>query len=373
MKLVRWLIVIVLASACVSGLFYYKKSLLSDQQSQSGYEPSTTVQAFKAEAGHYQKQLSVIGEGTAVKYITLKNELAGKVTQLNIASGDRVKKGQVLLELEHGEELASLAAAKATRNLKKRTLNRYKKLAKEKRISKEEVDIAHAEYLVAGADIARLEAVIAKKIIVAPFDADIGIHNINIGQVLNSNTAITDLIGMDNFIWLDFKVPQIYPRLLINSKITVTVSGVSSTQNVSAQAIIRSVEPLLTQDSHQIKYRAKMFKSALNVQPNQRVNVAVPIATEQSVIMVPNLAIVRDPLGEYVFKLIKDDKGEYRANRTKVMLGDRVKDRIIVRQGLNVNELIAAKGSFKLRQGAKVNFDNASINTTTQLNNRGQE
>lgn len=383
MKLVRWLIVILLVSACVGSLFYYKKSLSSDQQSHAEYEPSTKVQAFRSQVASYQKQLSVMGEGNAVKYITLKNELAGKVTQLNIASGDKVKKGQVLLELEHGEELALLAAAKATKNLKKRTLERYKKLSQDKRISKENVDIAHAEYLIADADIARLEAIIAKKIIVAPFDADIGIHNINVGQVLDSNTVITDLIGMDDFIWVDFKVPQIYPLLPINSKVIVTVSGVSSTKNLSSQAVISSVEPLLTQDSHQIKYRAKVLKSALNLQPNQRVKVAVPRGVEQAVVMVPNLAIVRDPLGEYVFKLIKDDKGDYRANRTKVKLGDRVDDNVIVLEGLEVNELIAAKGSFKLRQEAKVSFEDSvnsksassesASNTQSELNSSGQE
>ena len=381
MKLVRWLIIILLVSAGVSGLFYYKKSLSSGGQSHSGYEPSVKIQAFRSEVESYQKQLSVIGEGNAVKYITLKNELAGKVTKLNIASGDSVTTGQVLLELEHSEELASLAAAKATKNLKKRTLARYKKLVKEKRISKEDVDIAQAEYLIAGADIARLEAVIAKKIIVAPFDARIGIHNINVGQVLNSNTAITDLIGIDDFIWVDFKVPQIYPQLSLNSQVEVTMTG--SIENVSSQAVISSVEPLLTQDSHQIKYRAKVLKSALNIQPNQRVKVAVPMGAEQSVITVPNLAIVRDPLGEYVFKLVKDDKGDYRANRSKVILGERVNDKVIVREGLNVDELIAAKGSFKLRQGAKVNFEDGASSESastesatsekTELNNSGQE
>ncbi len=361
MKLIPWLSVVVIVSASVSGLFYYKESLSSDQQMQSGPEPSAKVEAFRANNANYQKQLSVIGEGHAVKYIVLKNELAGQVSELNVASGDVVKKGQVLLELEHTEELASLASARATKTLKQQTLARYQKLAKEKRISKENVDVAQAEYRIAIADIARLEAVIAKKIIVAPFDASIGIHNISVGQFLDSNTEITDLIGIDDFIWVDFKVPQTYPQLALNSTVEVTISGASSLVGVSSYAVISSVEPLLTQDSRQLKYRAKVLKSELNVKPNQLVKVAVPVMAEQTVIMVPSLAIVRDQLGEYVFKLVKDDNGDYRAKREKVVLGDRVDEQVIVSQGLALDELVAAKGSFKLRSGLKIRFDNEKM------------
>lgn len=361
MKLLPWLSVVVIVSASVGGLFYYKDSLSNNQQMQSGPEPSAKVEAFRAVNANYQKQLSVIGEGHAVKYIALKNELAGKVSKLNIASGDVVKKGQVLLELEHTEELASLASAKATKVLKQQTLARYQELAKEKRISKENVDVAQAEYRIAIADIARLEAIIAKKVIVAPFDASIGIHNISVGQFLDSNTDITDLIGIDDFIWVDFKVPQIYPQLAINSTVEVTASGASSLVGVSSAAVISSVEPLLTQDSRQLKYRAKVLKSELEVKPNQLVKVAVPITSAQSVIMVPSLAIVRDQLGEYIFKLVKDENGDYRASREKVTLGDRVNEQVIVNEGLALDELVAAKGSFKLRPGLKIRFDNEKM------------
>ena len=125
--------------------------------------------------------------------------------------------------------------------------------------------------------------------------------------------------------------------------------------------MIMSVEPLLTQDSRQLKYRAKVLTSELNVKPNQLVKVAVPIMAEQSVIVVPSLAIVRDQLGEYVFKLVKDDKGDYRASREKVVLGDRVNEQVIVNEGLSLDELIAAKGAFKLRQGLKTRFDSENM------------
>ena len=117
------------------------------------------------------------------------------------------------------------------------------------------------------------------------------------------------------------------------------------------------MEPLLTQDSRQLKYRAKVLTSELNIKPNQLVKVAVPITAQQSVLVVPSLAIVRDQLGEYVFKLIKDDNGDYRASREKVVLGDRLNEKVIVSKGLTSGELVAAKGAFKLRPGLKTQFD----------------
>ncbi|MBA6297361.1 efflux RND transporter periplasmic adaptor subunit [Colwellia sp. MB02u-9] len=361
MKLIRWFIVVVIVSAVVGGLFYYKASLSGGQKMQSGPEPSAKVQAFRAQGVTYQKQISVIGEGQAVKYITLKNELAGKVSKLNMASGDRVKKGQVLVELDHSEELASLASAKATMKLKKRTLQRYITLEKASRISKESVDLAQAEYSIAIADTTRLEAIIAKKIITAPFDASVGIHNINLGQFLDKNADITDLLGLENYIWVDFKVPQSYAQLPVNSSVEITVNADAASTGISSEAMISSVASLYSQDSRQLKYRAKVFNSALDIKANQLVKVALPIMPAQSVITVPNLAIVRDQLGDYVFKLIKDEQGDYRASREKIVLGDRIDEQVIVIKGLKVDDLIAAKGAFKLRQGLKTYFDQDNL------------
>lgn len=358
MKLIRWFIVVVILAVAVGGLFYYKTSLSGGgQQMQSGPEPSAKVQAFRVQSANYQRQLSVIGEGRAVKYITLKNELAGKVIKLNMASGDKVSAGQVLVELDHSEELASLASIRATIKLKKQTLERYQLLEKASRISKESVDLAQAEYSIAMADTARLEAIIAKKVITAPFNASIGIHDINVGQFLDKNTDITDLIGVEDYIWVDFKVPQTYAQLPVNSTVEVTVSRDAVSVGSSSQATISSVESIYSKDSRQLKYRSKVFNSALDIKPNQLVKVAVPIMQAQTVITVPSLAIVRDQLGDYVFKLIKDDHGDYRANRVKVVLGDRIAEEVIVSQGLNINDLVAAKGAFKLRQGLKTLFD----------------
>ncbi|MBA6389292.1 efflux RND transporter periplasmic adaptor subunit [Colwellia sp. BRX10-3] len=361
MKLIRWFIVVVIIAIFVGGLFYYKASLSSGTQMQADFEPSAKVQAIRAQRVNYQKQLSVIGEGHAVTYITLKNELAGKVVQLNMASGDVVNKGQLLVELDHSEELALLSSARATIKLKKQTLQRYQLLEKASRISQESVDLAQAEYSIAMADTARLEAIIAKKVITAPFNASVGIHNINVGQFLDKNTEITDLLGVENYIWVDFKVPQTYAQLLVNSEVKVTVNADAASLGTSSTAIISSMESLYSKDSRQLMYRAKVLNSALDIKPNQLVKVALPILQAQSVITVPSLAIVRDQLGDYVFKLIKDEQGDYRASREKVVLGDSIDAQVIVIKGLSADDLIAAKGAFKLRQGLKTNFDQANV------------
>jgi membrane fusion protein (multidrug efflux system) len=358
MKLIPWLSVVVVVSATVGSLFLYKNSLSQQQQGQAQYEPVATVTATRAKVSAYQKRLSVIGESQAVKYITLKNELAGKISKINFSSGDTVERGSILLEFDHNEENASLAAAKANSLLKLQTFNRYKLLVKEKRISEESVDIAKAEYQVAIAEISRIEAIIEKKVFIAPFTANTGIHNLSVGQYLDSNTDITQLIGVETFTWVDFKVPQTYQQLTVGSDVDITISTDASAH---ATATINSIEPLLTQDSRQLKYRAKVLNRDLMLKPNYLVKVAVPIMDKVDVVTVPKLAIVRDQLGDYVFKLVSDENGDYRATRHKVELGDRIQDRVIISQGLNEHDLVAAKGAFKLREGLKTQFDDKNL------------
>lgn len=355
MKVISWFSVAIVVTACVGSLFYYKNTL-SEQSLVSGPEPSSRVEALKVEQQNFQKRLFVTGEGRAVRHIVLRNELAGKLSRLTVNSGAKVHVGQVLLELEHSEEKAKLVAAKATVQLSQQTLTRYQRLLKDKRISQERVDVARAEFQIAKAEVARLAANIEKKVIKAPFDAQIGIHDLALGQFLDTNSEIFELIGDDGYVWVDFKVPQDYPELAIGSEVLI-----SAARDKGIVAKVISRDPILSQNSRQLAYRAKVFKTKMNIKPNQLLKVAVPIMAEKPVIMLPKLAIVRDQLGDYVYKLIEDEQGVFRANRQKVTLGEQREGDVIVQQGLNIGEVVAVKGAFKLREGLITHFDNAQL------------
>lgn len=319
-------------------------------------EPEITVEASYAQVNQYQPTTAVIGQAQAAQQVNIKNELAGKITKLNFTSGQFVSGGEVLLEINHQEEEALLKATQADALLYQRKLTRFQSLHAKGQVSDEKVDELQALLAKAHAEIERISAVIDKKVIRAPFSGYSNIHNLTVGQYLDSDSEITNFIGDNDFIWVDFNVPQTYQALTTKDVVQVQIKG-KQQQTITAK--ITSVAPRLDTDTRQLKYRARVNNSQALLKPNQLVKVLMPIATQSTVLLIPQQSVIRDQLGDYVYQLQLDKTSPektLRAAITKVELGDRIADKIVVNTGIDAHSLIAAKGAFKLWPGAKVAF-----------------
>jgi membrane fusion protein (multidrug efflux system) len=352
MNITKWLLVIIILAGTVFGLHSYKSSLqqAASEQAANMPEPAAVVTAIKVGSIDYQKTIQVSGEVQAFKFLMLTNELAGEITRLNAPSGSVVKKGQVLLVLDHRDEDARLMAAKAALVLEQQTLDRNIELHKNRTISEEQVDRARAAVQIAQADINVITTAIDKKTLTAPFTAKIGIHSLEVGQYLDKNSQVLDLVGVNDFTWVDFNLPQLYQELDLAS--TVKISPMN--QAADFEAGIIAIDPLLSSASRHLKYRAQISSATLALKPNTLVSVIVPIAKQQTLAAVPDLAIKRDALGDYVFALEAGTEGSYRAKLIPVKVGERQGDQVMILSGIETGQLIANKGSFKLFPGMKV-------------------
>jgi len=365
MKITRWIAVSVVLGGTVFGLNSYKTSLQEAAAAQGANmpEPAATVNAIEVATIDYQKTVKVSGEVQAFKFLVLNNELAGKIISLNAASGSQVEKGQVLLELDHSDEDARLIAAKATLVLNKQTLHRYIELKKNREISEDLVDQANADVQIAKSNIAVLTTAINKKKLVAPFTAKVGIHTLEVGQYLDNNSQVLELVGVNDFTWVDFYLPQVYQELTLGSLVTLKPMN----QDQSFEAEIIAVDPQLSRESRHLKYRAQIASSKLLLKPHTLISVTAPISAMTTLNSVPDLAIKRDPFGNYVFILEADKDGAYRAKQVKVELGERQANQVMVLEGLTTGQLIASKGSFKLFPGMKVYVADTPADTTAKL------
>ncbi|QBG36508.1 efflux RND transporter periplasmic adaptor subunit [Litorilituus sediminis] len=364
MKFTKWLIVIIALASIIFGLHSYKASLKESASAQAANmpEPSATVNSIAVSTVSFQKTVQVSGEIQPFKYLSLTNEMAGQITRLNAPSGSIVNKGQVLVELDHRDEAARLIAAKANLTLNEQTLARYIKLHKNREISEESVDQARAAVDIAKSDIAVLTTAIAKKTLVAPFTAKVAIHSLEVGQYLDKNSQVLALVGINDFTWIDFNLPQVYQELSLGE--TVQIKPMN--QEAVFDAEIIAIDPQLSGQSRQLKYRAQVPTKTLALKPNTLVSVIAPIAEQETVIAVPDLAIKRDALGNYVFLLEEAEQGSFRAKPAKVTLGERQGDQVMIVDGLSAGQVIASKGAFKLFPGMKVFVANNESSTVAQ-------
>lgn len=349
----RWIITIAACLAVFAGLASFKFFEIKDAiaKGKAYPEPSETVYAYTTKSHDFQDKHQLIGEITAPHSLNLSNELSGTISAVNFHSGEQVEAGKILLELDTREEKARLQAAKANAELARLTLQRNKKLRSSNRVSAEAYDQASAQYQTALADIAQLEVVISKKTIRAPFAASTGIQNLEVGQFLQSNSTITHLIGLDNFVWVDFNLSQSEHDLQLGDQVQV-----NSLLNIgiSFAAVIVARDSAVSSVSRQLKYRARLEQSTEQFKPQSIVSVKVNKGEQQQVTQIPDSALTQDQFGQYVFILEPEAKGEYRAKRQAVKLGPKLDSRVTVLSGLAPGQLIASTGAFKLRPGLKV-------------------
>src|SRR5690554_4077773 len=285
-------------------------------------EPAQVVTEAVAQPRDYRGSTTAIGTVLAIRSISLRNELPGTVRWVGLRSGQVVEAGTVLVALDVSVEEAELRALKA-----------------------------RAERDVALAEIARLEAVIARKTIRAPFRARVGIADVHPGQFLEAGTLLTTLQGVDDEANVDFTVPQDIAATLRPGGQVEVVVGEDEALVVPAQivAVDARVDPV----TRNAAVRARIRDALDQLAPGSSVRVRVGVGQEQHAVIVPVTALRKGPDGDHVFVLAEVD-GQVRAQVRRVAAGPITGDSVIILSGLDAGERIAASGSFKLRDGALV-------------------
>lgn len=312
-------------------------------------EPMEVVQAVTPRSLNYQRTSTAIGTVRALRSITLRNELPGRVVRSALVPGAIVEAGTELVSLDVAVEEAEWKAQEARTALAETILQRLQRALESRGASELDVDRARAERDVAKAEATRLAAVIERKTIRAPFRARVGLADVHPGQYLDAGTELSTLQGVDDGAHVDFSVAQaVAQALTIGASVEIYGSDATNPLPAKIAAIDARVDPR----TRNAMVRARIDGPA--PAPGSAVRVRVPVGTAQSVLAVPVSALRRGPSGDHVFVLAADATGKTRAHLRVVISGPAIGDDVVIESGLTASESIAASGSFKLREGVQV-------------------
>ncbi len=346
----RWgllLLLCLLITIALAAAKYYQISQ-AIAEAESFPEPSEAVTAVSAAQVSWPKTYRTIAEVKATQQLELRNEVEGIIKSIGFMGGETVQEEQVLLTLDDSEEQAQLAATHAQLKLAQLQLRRLAELKKKKLASKNDVDSAEADKNVLIANAEALKARIKKKNILAPFSAQTGLHDLQEGQYLAPNTLISNLTGLSSERWLDFNLPQQYASLQLGD--LISVSG-SELENLYQKAKVTAADGSLNAQSRNRQYRAVLSSVSSTLSPGSVLDIEVVVGSHSNVYKLPIAAVRYSALGSYVYVLEQAEQGApapYRASRRSVTVGERVGEDIIVLEGINEGEQIAATGAFKL-------------------------
>ena len=351
MKLIHWAILLSCCALVTAGLGYYKYRQIQAAIAFGASFPETVeaVEAFTVVGDSWQDRTRVTADVVALRRVDVRAELAGRITEVGFSSGGSVSAGQLLLRLDTSEEDARLAAAEAEEEIARLALVRAEQLLDRGAGTAENRDVARARHDAAIAASARERAVIAKRILRAPFSGHAGLHDFESGQYLDSGTIVTRIVADDGDVWLEFPLPQQHADLALGTRVRWFADNAEGTATVSARdAAVEAV-------SRNVRFRARATDADLV--PGMVVTIDVPVGPARAVAAVPSPAVRRDAFGANVYVLVPAEEGAIapeRAQRREVVLGPERDGMTLVLSGIDPGERIAATGAFKLRDGVLV-------------------
>lgn len=361
MRVNRWVIVALICVSLVAilGAIKFTQIRAAIAFGNSFPEPSETVAAVTASFSNWQPSISVIGEVRASREVVVQTEVAGVIAKVGFASAAQVRQGQMLLQLDIAEESAQLEMIRPEVELAKIEVDRLTPLVAKNAVSRQLFDQAQANLAIARARLLSIQEIIAKKTVLAPFSGTVGIHQFEVGQVLDSNVVVTQLVGELEQLWVDFFLPQKFANLAVGTTVTVSATDIID-QTLTGRVI--AVEPIVSRQSRSVRARASLENASGELKPGLIVQVNALVGAARQVVRLPNTAVRRDAFGNFVFALQKDADGGWRAHRKPIKVISSDSRDAIVTAGVEVGDMIAATGSFKLREGLLVKVSNIKPN-----------
>lgn len=338
------LITIVIGIGAAIG--YQKYRMMSAPPPANEERPEIVVYANPKKVTIRQTSTAV-GTILARRSLQLRTEVVGTISEITFTSGQIVNKNQVLLKLDTSVEEAQLQSAEAAEEIAKSTLARNVQAAEAKAISDLELEQSKALWSQAKAEVMRLKAIINKKTLRAPFDARAGLFDVHPGQYLPEGTQITMLQGVDDYVHVDFMMPQqVADEVHVGDEVRLIVEPTPLTAEIIA---IDSQSDRITRN---LPARAKLKDPPQTLQPNDSIRIELAFGQESQAYTIPAAGLRRSPTGPFVYLVSPDPKDPKKdlVHIQPVVPGKTIGQDVAILSGITDKDTIVSDGSFKLRE-----------------------
>jgi membrane fusion protein, multidrug efflux system len=301
----------------------------------------------------FSDAIQALGTAQARESIVITPKVADTIRAIRFDSGQRVRRGQVLVEMSNVEQAADLSEARAAADAAQDELRRYQELYDRGFASQARLDTVRAA---ADAAQARLEAGgsrIADRTLRAPFAGTVGLRTASPGQYVRPGDQIGTLDDVSE-IKLDFDVPE--------TRIAQLREGVAITARTAAfpdrsfEGVIANVDSRVNPTTRTISVRAILPNPDETLRAGMLMTVVVQ-SNPREAIAAPETAILDQADGAYVYAVRRSEGGGQTAELTRVEFGQRSGGMAEIVSGLNEGDLIVTEGLQSIRPGQAVRLE----------------
>ncbi len=313
----------------------------------AGQRPAA-VEVAKVEAVTLVDEAQSVGSLRSRQGVMIRPEVAGRVKAILFAEGQRVSKGQLLVQLDDQLQLAQLAQARAEMSIAQANHQRNQELVAQNFISQRSLDESAAALEVAKAKHDLAQATVQRLKILAPFDGVTGLKQINVGDYLKDGADIVNIEDIDAVL-VDFRLPERFQtKIRTGQQAQLQVDALPGRPFT---ALVQAVDPLIDANGRSVGIRGCIDNRQRQLRPGMFARVNTVFGVREQALTVPEEAIVPQGGRSFVIKVVPGDKPDTLvAQRVAVSTGVRQPGKVEITDGLEVGDTVVTAGQQRLQK-----------------------
>jgi membrane fusion protein (multidrug efflux system) len=307
-----------------------------------GVTPVTTV---TVRSERLSQKLEALGNARANESVDISSKTSNVVTAVRFRDGERVRQGQVLVQLDDATARADVAAAQAAVTESESQYNRSRELLSTQALSKSSFDQLEATLKANRARLQAAQARLEDTVIRAPFSGRVGLRRVSIGTLISPGDVITTLDDT-SVIKLDFSVPENFLSTIREGLSVRATAPAFPGRSFTGQ--VASIDSRVDMNTRSVTVRALLANEDGALKPGMFLNVSLS-KDERETLVIPEEALTPEAEKQFVY-VVADGK----ALRREVRIGGRRPGSVEVLAGLNPGDRVVVEGTQKVRDGSAV-------------------
>jgi membrane fusion protein (multidrug efflux system) len=351
-KILHTVVAVVGISVAGGAAWWYqnKSAGASDAVAVPGSQPASAggpvaVEVGKVEVISIDDDAQGVGSLRSRQGVVLRPEVSGRISRLGFSDGQRVKRGQMLVQLDDTLQRAQAQQAEAQASIARTNLQRNRELLADNFVSQSMVDQTAAALEVAEAQVALARAQLARMRIEAPFDGVAGIRSVNVGDFVKDGADLVNVEDLSSVL-LDFRIAERYvSRIKTGQPIEAQLDALPGK---SFKGQVDAVDSLLNADGRSLLVRARLPNPAGELRSGMFARTRVVFASRANAMVVPEEALVPLSGKQYLVKVIDGPDGSKVSQRIEAQIGVRLPGKVEILQGLSRGDVVVTAGQTRL-------------------------
>ncbi len=307
-----------------------------------------TVEVALATALTLTDDVLAVGSLKSSQGVMLRPEVSGRVARLGFVDGQRVTRGQLMVQLDDNLQQAQLKQAEAQASIARTNLQRSRELLGQGFVSQSAVDQNAAAMQVADAQVALAHAQLARMKVLAPFDGTAGLGIVDVGAYVKDGA---DLVNVEDLASLkvQFAVPERYlDRLRAGQAVELKVDAMPGR---TFKGRVQAVDSQVDANGRALQVLAQVDNQGAQLRPGMFARPRVVFSVREGAVVVPEEALVPQGARQLLFKVVDGPDGQKLAQRLEAKVGLRLPGKVEILEGLKAGDTVVTAGHARLLRG----------------------